>query len=240
MVLLVAGGCTSLGETARAAERMNVLFIISDDLRTELGAYGSRLAQTPNIDKLASRGVQFDRAYCQYPLCNPSRSSMLTGRHPTTTGVLGNRQWFGATHPEFVSLPRYFKEHGYTTLRAGKIFHGGIDDTDAWSVGGQERFFGEGATAPVPRRDRDEPLSEVTGQPALTKEQRSDRWVVLEGEREKSGDHRVADRTIRYLKEHGDKPFFLGCGFSKPHSPLEAPRRFFDLFDVEAIPLPVK
>jgi iduronate 2-sulfatase len=237
LILILACGFADF--TRAAEERMNVLLIVSDDLRTELGCYGSQLAKTPNIDKLATEGVRFDRAYCQFPLCNPSRSSMLTGRHPTTTGVLGNRQWFGATHPAFVSLPRYFRENGYTTLRAGKIFHGGIDDVEAWTDGGEERFFGEGAAAPVPRQDRDEPLAESAGRPALTKEQRSDRWIVLEGEREKSGDHRVADRAIRYLKEHSNEPFFLGCGFSKPHSPLEAPQRFYNMFDVNSIPLPV-
>jgi iduronate 2-sulfatase len=222
-----------------AAEKMNVLFIISDDLRTELGCYGSKLAKTPNIDKLADQGVRFDRAYCQFPLCNPSRSSMLTGRHPTTTGVIGNRQYFAAQDPGFVSLPRYFRDHGYATLRSGKIFHGGIDDTEAWSDGGEERFFGEGATASVPREDRDEPLSDGDGKPALTKQQRSDRWVVLEDAAAERGDHRVADRAIRYLKEHADEPFFLGCGFSKPHSPLEAPQRFYDMFELDEIPLPV-
>lgn len=224
--------------TACAAERMNVLFIISDDLRTELGCYGSQLAKTPHLDQLAAEGVRFERAYCQFPLCNPSRSSMLTGRYPTTTGVLGNRQWFGAVHPEFISLPHYFRDHGYTTIRVGKIFHGGIDDMEAWTVGGEERFFGEGATAPVPRQDRDEPLAEKSG-PALTKEQRSDRWVVLDDDGEEHGDYKVAERTIRMLQEHHDGPFFIGCGFSKPHSPLEAPQRFFDLFDVNEIPLPV-
>jgi iduronate 2-sulfatase len=222
-----------------AAERMNVLFIISDDLRTELGCYGSKLAKSPNIDKLAEQGVRFDRAYCQFPLCNPSRSSMLTGRHPTTTRVLGNRQYFAAQDPSFVSLPRYFRDSGYVTLRAGKIFHGGIDDTNAWTAGGEERFFGEDATASIPREDRDEPLSESDGKPALTKEQRSDRWVVLEGPAAERGDHRVADRAIHFLKEHAEEPFFLGCGFSKPHSPLEAPKRFFDMFDLAAISLPI-
>jgi iduronate 2-sulfatase len=222
-----------------AAEKMNVLFIISDDLRTELGCYGSKLAKTPHIDKLAEQGVRFDRAYCQFPLCNPSRSSMLTGRHPTTTGVLGNRQYFAARNPTFVSIPRYFRDHGYVTLRSGKIFHGGIDDTDAWSKGGEDRFFGEDATAPVPREDRDEPLAEGEEKPALTKHQRSDRWVVLEGRAAERGDHRVAERAIEFLKQHADEPFFLGCGFSKPHSPLEAPQRFYDMFDVDEIPLPI-
>jgi iduronate 2-sulfatase len=236
ILAVVLGG---VSQSIMAAERMNVLFIMSDDLRAELGCYGSKLAKTPHIDKLAAQGVRFNRAYCQFPLCNPSRSSMLTGRHPTTTKVIGNRQYFAAQDSSFVSLPRYFRDHGYVTLRAGKIFHGGIDDTEAWSDGGEERFFGEGAMAPVPREDRDEPLSEGDGKPALTKQQRSDRWVVLEGPAAERGDHRVADRTIEFLKEHAGETFFVGCGFSKPHSPLEAPKRFYDIFDVDKIPLPI-
>ena len=137
------GGAGLDAQTAEGAKKPNVLFIISDDLRAELGSYGSARARTPNLDRLAAEGVRFARAYCQYPLCNPSRTSMLTGRHPVTTEVFGNRQWFGAEHPEFVSLPMYFKEHGYVTLRSGKIFHGGIDDTEAWSEGGEPRRFGE-------------------------------------------------------------------------------------------------
>ncbi|MEY4384937.1 MAG: hypothetical protein RLY20_220 [Verrucomicrobiota bacterium] len=129
------------------APHMNVLFIISDDLRTELGCYASTLAKTPNVDRLAATGARFDRAYCQYPLCNPSRASMLTGRHPGTTGVLGNRTWFGDAHPDFVSLPKHFKNNGYTSIRVGKIFHGGIDDTEAWSENGQVRTLAGVPTA---------------------------------------------------------------------------------------------
>ncbi|HZZ29164.1 MAG TPA: sulfatase-like hydrolase/transferase, partial [Pirellulales bacterium] len=98
-----------------AHKPLNVLFIMSDDMRAECGSFGG-LAKTPNIDALAAAGVKFDRAYCQFPLCNPSRSSMLTGRNPTTTGVFGNRTWFGDLHPDFVSLPKYFKQHGYVSL----------------------------------------------------------------------------------------------------------------------------
>ena len=234
-----APAAEATGPTTARSRPMNVLLIIADDLRTEMGCYGSAIARTPNLDKLAAKGLRFDRAYCQFPLCNPSRSSMLTGRRPTTTGVLGNRTWFGAAHPEFVSLPRHFKNNGYATLRAGKIFHGGIDDVDAWTEGAEPRYFGEGATVAPPPESQDAAVALRHGGPALTKEQRSDRWIVLRGDGSRHGDFRTADRTIDYLRAHRDEPFFIACGFAKPHSPLEAPQRFYDLFDADSIPLPV-
>ncbi len=216
---LVALATLGFAASALAQQRPNVLFIISDDLRPELGCYGSALGRTPNLDALAAGSVRFDRAYCQFPLCNPSRASMLTGRHPTTTGVLGNRTWFGAAHPEFVSLPRHFKANGYATLRAGKVFHGGIDDTEAWTEGGEPRGLGE-------------------ERPGADRAARSDRFIVLEGEGESDGDFKVAERAIALLRRYKDRPFFMACGFSKPHSPPAAPRRFYDLYDLARIPLP--
>ena len=232
-IVLLSFCCAAL---ASAAEKMNVLFIISDDMRTELGCYASTLAKTPNIDKLAATGVRFDKAYCQFPLCNPSRASMLTGRNPGTTGVLGNRTWFGDKHPEFVSMPKHFKNNGYTSVRVGKIFHGGIDDTEAWSVDGQVRFLAGAPTGDpddVPAKPRKAVAS------GLSKDQKSDRWVVLKGDGSSHGDYKAADRTIKYLNEFKDRQFFIGCGFVKPHSPPEAPQRFYDMWDVSKIPLPV-
>jgi iduronate 2-sulfatase len=229
-------------ETAPRAKPLNVLLIISDDLRTELGCYGVERARTPNIDALAAAGVRFERAYCQFPLCNPSRTSMLTGRYPVTTGVLGNRTWFGARHPKFISLPRWFKDHGYATLRAGKIFHGGIDDTDAWSEGSEVRRFGA-ASRParnmfaLPAQPGERQSGRRSDRP-LTKAERSDRWLVTPGDGSRHGDARTADRAIELLREHADEPFFVACGFSKPHSPPEAPQTFYDSYDVNAIELP--
>jgi arylsulfatase A-like enzyme len=198
---------------------------MSDDLRPDLGCYGHPQVQSPNLDGLAKVGVRFDRAYVQYPLCNPSRSSLLNGRHPLTTGVLDNRAWFGGLHPEFVSLPKHFQQQGYVSLACGKIFHGGIDDAEAWTEGGTPRNF-DGPTAP----DRNISTEQ--------RRQNSDRIVVLEGDGESHNDYRTAAKAIEYLQRHRDKRFFLACGFTKPHSPPTAPQRFFDLYDVGKIPLP--
>src|SRR6187399_2301152 len=124
------------GSMASAADKLNVLLVAFDDLRPELGCYGNKLVDTPSIDSLAAAGVRFERAYCQFPLCNPSRTSLLTGRHPNTTGVFDNTLYFRAAHPEWISLPQHFQANGYVTARTGKIFHGGIDDTDSWTIGG--------------------------------------------------------------------------------------------------------
>jgi iduronate 2-sulfatase len=114
--------CLLGGAAAGAdAKRPNVLFLISDDLNNLLGCYGDRLAKTPNIDRLASRGVLFERAYCAFPLCGPSRNSMLTGLYPNSTGILANEQIFRQTIPSQVSLPQAFRRSGYFAARIGKL-----------------------------------------------------------------------------------------------------------------------
>jgi iduronate 2-sulfatase len=216
----------SSGVTATIQKpKYNVIVIASDDLRPTLGCYGNMIVKTPNIDRLASRGVKFDRAYTQYPLCNPSRSSLLTGRYPTQTGVMDNELYFRALHPEFVSLPQHFKANGYATLRSGKIFHGGIDDTEAWTEGGEARSFA-GAQRPPSNADSAERTAH------------SDRIVMLEGNGETSEDYRMATRAIEFLEKYKDKRFFLAIGSAKPHSPPSAPKKFFDLYDPDKIPLP--
>ena len=236
---------------AAESKKMNVLFIISDDLRVELASYGDTIAQTPNIDRLAKQGVRFERSYCQYPLCCPSRSSMLSGRHPTTTNVYGNREWFGALHPDWVSLPKYFREHGYTTLRTGKIFHEGIDDTEAWVEGGEARRYGsaapdqqKGKPAEAKPSTAAEDAQHVASMIALDRSRaaQSDRWQATpDDEDPPQSDTVKTDKALEFLQRYksSDKPFFLAFGLSKPHSPLVAPKRFFDLYKVDAVPLPV-
>ena len=211
--------------TAAQKPRYNVLFIVSDDLRPTLGCYGDKIVKTPNLDRLASQGVRFDRAYAQYPLCNPSRSSLLTGKYPTQTSILDNEYYFRALHPELVSLPQHFKANGYVTLRSGKIFHGGIDDEQAWTDGFEPRTF-TGAKRPPSNPDSRERTNQ------------SDRFVMLEGDGEANGDYTSTTRAIEMMEQHKEEPFFMAFGLSKPHSPLAAPKKFFDLYDPDKIPLP--
>ena len=225
-------------EKQSSPKKYNVLFIAADDLRPELGAYGNRIIRTPNIDKIAARGTRFDNAYAQYPLCNPSRSSLLTGKYPTQTGIMNSNDYFRRTHPDYVTLPEYFKKNGYATLRSGKIFHGGIDDQVSWTEGGEptdpgitER--GKATPAPTPR-----PSTTATAA-GLSQAQQSDRIIVLDGDGESHGDYKSATRAIDYLERYKDKQFFLAVGFVKPHSPPTAPQKFFDLYDEAKMPLPV-
>jgi len=204
--------------------RPNVLFIISDDLRPDLSCYGSSV-ETPNLDKLAGRGVRFANAWAQYPLCNPSRTSMLTGRYPTTTGALTNRIYFRDSYPEMVTLPQLFKNAGYQTLRIGKVFHDSADDPNSWTYGAKRPIGAPVSTKPYPLD-----LHRI----------QSDRIIVLEGDGESHSDFKVADDTIAKLREHAAsrEPFFMTCGFSKPHSPPTAPKKWFDTISVDSISLP--
>ncbi|HZI48648.1 MAG TPA: sulfatase [Pyrinomonadaceae bacterium] len=228
----------------RAKQKYNVLFIISDDLRPELGCYGNPIIKTPNVDSLAARGTRFDRAYAQFPLCNPSRSSMLNGRYPTQTGVMDNNTYFRVKHPDYVTLPQYFQKNGYATLRTGKIFHGGIDDQVSWTEGGEpvdpnivNRPPSPVATGQGARETGDEEAAPQPNRPA--RRSASDQIVVLDGDGESHGDYKIANRAIDFLDKYKDKPFFLAVGFNKPHSPPTAPKKFFDLYDPEKIPLPL-
>lgn len=223
---------------------LNVLFFMSDDMRPELACYGSRFnVHSPNIDKLAAQGVRFDRNYCQFPLCNPSRSSMFTGRPPMKTRVLGNRDAVVKLHPEWMTLPRLFRESGYTTLRAGKLFHAGLDDPKAWTD-----FDGDvesikptqvGKRLKIPRIQVPRPDGVLPTLPQdNARADHSDQLLVLEGNGEGASDYMVADRAIKYLRSSKGSPFFIGCGFSKPHSPPEAPQRFYGFYEAEKLKLP--
>jgi len=224
------------------ARKPNILLIWSDDMRPELGCYGVSGIKTPNIDALAARSLRFNRAYVQYPLCNPSRSSILTGHYPTQTGVLDNREWWGREHPDWKTLPRWFREHGYTTMRNGKIFHDGIDDTNAWVEGGEahryadDDYEGIDVVANPPTAPAEATSTRQGGQPSPNPQ-----YVVLPQEGETYGDYQHISNVIDMLGEcqkAPDKPFFVACGFTNPHSPPRAPESCYDEYDVSKIPLP--
>ena len=188
-------------------EQYNVLFIIADDLRPLLGCYGHPEIHTPNIDRFAERSTLFNRAYCQYPLCNPSRTSMLTGLRPDTNGVRDNHVGFRQTVPDAVTLPQYFKVHGYHTRSVGKIEHGSADLSDelSWSV----------------------PSWRPSGRPYKG----IPAWQALDVADDELRDGKTAEQTIKVLDEVQDLPFFLAVGFDKPHLPYSVPKKYFDLYD---------
>jgi iduronate 2-sulfatase len=220
---------------AAGAAPPNVLFIMADDLRPELAAYGSP-AVTPNLDRLAARGVRFERAYCQQALCNPSRSSMLTGRRPDTLGIWSNETHFRDVNPDVATLPGWFKAHGYQARCAGKIFHNWHTavhgDPGSWSAPEFLHYANHGDDVPL-----------VTGPlpPNLAVHSpRNYGRVPLDDCRDVSDeatyDGRVAAEAVRLLGELRDGPFFLAVGFWKPHAPFNAPKRYWDLYDRDRLP----
>jgi uncharacterized sulfatase len=218
-----------------ASDRTNVLFIISDDLTsTVLGCYGHPTVQTPNIDRLASRGLLFERAYCQMPYCGPSRASLLTGMLVDETTVYNNKDHFRKTHPDITTLPEAFRDAGYFTARVGKVFHygvpgdigtSGLDDPQSWDE----------VVNPIGRdkTEEDKIFSLIPGQFGGTLS-----WLAAEGTDEQQTDGIGAIEAIKLLEAHQDEAFFLAVGFYRPHTPFVAPKQYFDLYDVDAIPVP--
>lgn len=202
-------------------KKLNVLFIAVDDLRPELGCYG-RPVETPNLDRLAKSGVRFERAYCQYPLCNPSRTSLLTSLYPTTTGVKDNTKYFRAKFADAVTLPQLFRQNGYASVRVGKIFHGGIDDDASWVEGAEQR------KEQKPR----------TPEENAARIKQSDRFEAVAGKGEKLLDYQTAEKAVTLMEKYRNQPFFLAVGFARPHSPLVAPKEYFDRYDPNKVALP--
>ena len=199
-----------------AEGKYNVLFIVVDDLRPLLGCYGHPEIHTPNIDALAARGTLFNRAYCQNPLCHPSRVSMLTGLRPETTKVLYNSTDFRKKLPDAVTLPQYFKASGYHTQSVGKIGHNTAaqDDAYSWST-----------PSWIPPW--------IPFNPELIPS-----WRALDVEDNLLSDGRTAEQAIAVLEELQHTQFFLAVGFEKPHLPFYAPRKYYELYAQQAFDLP--
>jgi iduronate 2-sulfatase len=225
----------SLAAAVAAEPRQNVLFIMADDYRPELGSYQSA-ARTPNLDRLARRSVQFDRAYCQQAVCNPSRSSMLTGLRPDTLGLWNNGTHFRELKPDVTTLPLHFKQHGYVTRNVGKIFHNWHTkekgDARSWSAPEFLHYATHGED--TPQVSGAVPKNHATGGPR--KYLNVSMCEAYDVPDEAYYDGRVSAEAVRVLQEIKDKPFFLAVGFWKPHAPFNAPKKYWDMYDRAKLP----
>lgn len=216
-------------------DKPNVLFIVSDDLNADLSCYQHGLVHSPNIDRLADRGVRFEKAYCQYPVCNPSRSSFMTGLYPDQTGVLSNQGDFRERHPDLVTLPQMFARNGYFTARVGKIYHYGVptqigtpgeDDAASW----QHTVNPKGIDKDV--EDRIHSLVPGSFGGTLS-------WLNVKSTDAQHTDGIGATEAIQLIEKNHPaktgKPFFLAMGFYRPHTPYVAPPHYFDLYPREKI-----
>jgi iduronate 2-sulfatase len=224
LTALVLGGNLLAGEAAPP----NILMIIADDLRAELGAYGSQQAISPHLDRLAAQGTSFERAYCQQPVCNPSRASALTGLRPDRLRVWDLRTHFREIMPEVMSLPEYFKRHGYHTRGIGKVFHNEtrqppylipMDDPVSWS-----------APPVLSRGPHWKDWHVPAGAEPL--QSKMEAWQCLDAPDEAYYDGQIAAHACASLEElaGSGEPFFLAVGFWKPHLPFNAPKQYWDLY----------
>ncbi|RED94954.1 sulfatase [Marinoscillum furvescens] len=206
----------------------NVLFIIVDDLKPTLGAYGDSLAITPNIDKLASRGITFTNAHCNFAVCGPSRGSFLSGLRPETLGILDNVTPLQPKLQGRPTLPKLFLQNGFETIGLGKTFHDkepDHEDPAAWNA-----YYKYGSTE--------------KGKQGLKVNPTDDQlpwcyWQAAEGDDEDQADGRIAQKAVELLHEKRDQPFFLAVGFHKPHDPYVAPKKYFDWYTLEQCTPPV-
>lgn len=244
--LIALAIATLFPETSPAADRPNVLFIAVDDMRPQLGCYGDPLAKTPRMDRLASRGLLFERAYCQQALCSPSRISLLSGRYPATSGIYSIGPFLRETMPDIVTLPQHFKNNGYFTRSLGKVYHVGIDDPDSWSVPpwhSKAPRNGPGGEASI-KKYRAE--MQATGKEIPKKGKGAANFAVPAFDNPDVGDDDLLDgdttkNAIESLKELAAKkgePFFLAVGYANPHVPWVAPKKYWDLYRSADIPLP--
>jgi arylsulfatase A-like enzyme len=241
VVIVLMGAVSESAQAVQDAQRKyNVLFLAVDDLNDWVGCLGGHpQAKTPNIDRLAESGILFEQAYCAAPLCNPSRTAIMTGLRSSTTGIYGNgdRSWFRDV-PEFkdwVTIPQYFRQHGYMALTGGKIFHlpdGKFSDPVSWDRQYSTRM---GTPFPPPEKRLQHGMSGK-----FTNNYYNDwaDWVPLEIPEEETDDWKTAELAAEFLQQEHDKPFFLACGIFRPHLRWYIPKKYFDMHPLDEIQLP--
>ncbi|WP_203257124.1 sulfatase [Hyunsoonleella ulvae] len=225
LFLLICITCCILKVSAQN-EKPNILIFYIDDLRTELGCYGSETAITPNIDKLASEGVMFNKAYTQQAICAPSRMSTLTGLRPETLGIYSIFTPLRKVHKDVVTLPQLFKQNGYKTISTGKVYHHFVDDKESWT---------ELVKRPSNIYLKPESLEVMAGKRAKGPAY-EDADVADDGYK----DGIVANDAIRMLHQYKDDKFLMFVGLMKPHLPFNAPKKYWDLYDKDQFKIPLK
>lgn len=242
--LLLAGAvCLPGGAQAvkpAAPQRPNVLLLIADDLRPELGCYGVREIKTPNIDRLAASGALFRNAYCNVPVSGASRASLLTGVYPRYPDrFTAFDAWACNDAPEAVPVSRWFTDHGYHTVSNGKIFHNIQDHADSWSEY-PWRVHPQGYGKDWAEYNKWELwMNDASGRTIDPKTMRGPFCEAAEVPDSAYDDGKGALRTVADLKRlrEAGKPFFLACGFWRPHLPFNAPKKYWDMYRREDIPL---
>ena len=231
LLLSIFIGMHSCKQAGPSTERPNFLVIFVDDLRPQLNCYGKEFIHSPNIDRLATEGIMFERAYCNVPVCGASRASLLTGARPTRERFLTYDTWADTDLPGHLSLPRYMKESGYYTLSFGKVYHHNGDDSAGWS---------EPAWRPSAKNWRNYITEENLAIAAEIKNGRAKPYEKpVHAKYNDYYDGQIADTAISRLKDLAgrNQPFFMAVGFLKPHLPFNAPPQYWDLYDADAIQL---
>src|SRR5215204_1447085 len=235
LAVLVLLSAAAPGAAQQSARRPNVLLIMADDLNNDIGTYGHPMVKTPNLDRLAARGVRFDRSYTQFPLCSPSRVSLMTGLRPDTTRIYDLTTDFRTNLPDVVTMPQLFQRNGYAVVRVGKIYHygnpgqigtNGLDDPKSWDSVVNPRGID---------KDEETKLTNLTPDRGLGS---SLSYYASPAGDEQHTDGIVAKETIALLEKHRDRPFFLAAGFYRPHCPFIAPQKYFDMYPIEGIAAP--
>ena len=228
----------AIATTGLSVGKPNVLFLISDDLNTALSGFGHAQCKTPELDKLAERGMRFENMHCQYPVCGASRASLMSGLYPYTNGTLGNAGTLRGNMPDVVTMSQLFRKNGYRVGRVSKIYHMGIPPEILAGTATRDdpRSWDEVVNVKAPEQNAP---GEKTNWSPKNKSSQSFTGVVAEGDDLAHADGMAASHAIDFLKRHKDKPFFLACGFVRPHVPLVAPAKYFDRYDRDAMIAPV-